>query len=201
MVRGLFACLGLALLGSSQAKEPVSPADAEFFEKHVRPLLIENCHSCHGARKQMGGLRLDSRAALLQGGDNGAVLKPGDPDASPLIKAVRHEGERKMPPKSKLKPEQIDALTQWVKRGAPWPDKAEAFASPDAWKKHWAFQPVGNPAVPAVKQCDWPSSSVDSFVLAKLEEKSLTPSPPASRRTFIRRLYFDLLGLPPTPEE
>src|SRR5437764_13852959 len=94
---------------------------ADFFENRIRPLLSEHCFNCHGPEKQMSGLRLDSRAALLRGGDNGPAVKPGDPEQSLLLQAVRQDGDLKMPPKIKLKPEQIDALAVWIKNGASWP--------------------------------------------------------------------------------
>src|SRR5262245_42636902 len=113
-------CVGLAALGApaKDAKpRPLTAEQAEFFERRVRPVLVENCQSCHGPRKQMSGLRLDSRDNLLKGGDNGPVVKLGDPDHSPLVQAIRHIGDRKMPPKKKLTFAQIDAVTAWVKMG------------------------------------------------------------------------------------
>jgi hypothetical protein len=148
----------------------------------------------------MSGLRLDSRAALLQGGDNGPAVKPGDPEHSPLILAVRHQGERKMPPKSRLKPTEVESLTAWVKRGAPWP-AAAPVKNDDTWKRHWAFQPVRKSVPPPVKQMSWPQTPIDRFILARLEAKGLKPSPRADKRTLLRRVTFDLIGLLPTPEE
>jgi hypothetical protein len=175
--------------------------EAELFEAKVRPVLAEHCWSCHGPKKKMAGLRLDSRKALLEGGDNGAVVKPGDPDNSPLIRAVRRTDRVKMPPQTKLPPDAVDALAAWVKAGVPWPETKTTTADPEAWKKHWAFQPVRRPSPPDVKDRSWCRTSIDPFVLAKLEEKGLSPSPEADARTLIRRLSFDLIGLPPTPEE
>jgi mono/diheme cytochrome c family protein len=180
---------------------------AEFFETRVRPVLADSCISCHGPAKQRGGLRLDSRAALLKGADSGPVLVEGQPDKSSLVRAVRYADQIKMPPapKTKLAPEAIEALTEWVRMGAPWPDGAAVAAkqasSDEARKRHWSFQPVTNPAIPAVKNPAWVRNPIDAFVLAKLEEKNLAPSQPADRRTLIRRVSFDLIGLPPTPEE
>ncbi len=193
-----------ALTGGAVAADGKAPTpeQAEFFEKRVRPVLAEHCLSCHGAKKQMSGLRLDSREALLRGGDNGPVVEPGRPDRSPLVRAVRHEGDRKMPPKRKLDPAQADALAAWVKMGAPWPATgAVTGGDADAWKRHWAFRPVATPPPPAVRRADWPRTRVDRFILSRLEVKGLTPSPAADRRTLVRRATFDLLGLPPTPEE
>ena len=205
MLRSVALCV-LALTASAahagdRKLHPVSDRDAEFFEKQVRPILVEHCLSCHGSRKQMSGLRLDSRAALLQGGDNGPVVRPGDPEQSPLIHAIRHQGERKMPPKTKLKPAQVAALTHWIKTGVPWPKSAPLATKADVWKRHWAFQPVKKPAPPAVQQSDWPQTPVDRFVLARLEAKGLKPSPQADRHILLRRVTFDLIGLPPTPAE
>jgi mono/diheme cytochrome c family protein len=191
----------LALLSAAPAwAAPPSPEAVEFFEKRVRPVLAEHCFSCHGPKKQKASLRLDSEAALLKGGESGKIVIPGDPDKSLLIRAIRHEGDTKMPEK-KLSDETIAALTAWVKMGAPWPKSDKVADDADAWKKHWAFQPVKHAAAPAVKDTNWPASPIDFFVLAKLEAKGWKPAPEADRRTLVRRVYFDLLGLPPTPEE
>jgi hypothetical protein len=186
---------------------PPDPQALEFFEKKVRPLLTENCVSCHGPKKQRAGLRLDSRSGLLTGSDDGPVVVAGDPDKSPLIRAVRYEGERKMPPKEKLPAEAVEVLTAWVKMGAPWPEDASAVpidthqAIAEMRQKHWSFRPVTSPPPPKVKDGKCVRSPVDAFVLARLEDKGLSPSGQAHRRTLIRRATFDLLGLPPTPEE
>jgi Protein of unknown function (DUF1553)/Protein of unknown function (DUF1549)/Planctomycete cytochrome C len=188
-------------LSSAGAAEP--PQQVEFFEKSVRPVLIEHCQKCHGAKKQEGGLRLDSKQAVLKGSDNGPIVKSGDPDNSPLIQAVRQAGPvKKMPPKGKLAPEAIAALVAWVKAGAPWPD--DSLSRPgtaDAWKRHWAFQPVRKPALPEVKNPAWGRSPIDRFILAALDAKGLRPSPLADKRTQVRRAYLDVAGLPPAPEE
>jgi hypothetical protein len=177
-------------------------ASEDFFEKRVRPVLIEQCVRCHGPKKQMSGLRLDSRAALMKGGDIGPVVKPEEPQKSRLVEAIRRTGELKMPPKTPLAPEMVEALTAWVKVGAPWPaDRPAGSPAGEPWQRHWAFQPVKNPPLPSVRRREWPRTSVDRFLLAKLEERGLTPSSPADRRTLLRRVTFDLIGLPPTPEE
>ncbi|HEY7307908.1 MAG TPA: PSD1 and planctomycete cytochrome C domain-containing protein [Gemmataceae bacterium] len=208
---GGFLLVGLLLLtASGRAAEPARPsAEAvRFFESRVRPVLVDNCFKCHADKKQRGGLRLDSRAALMEGGDQGTALVPGKPDDSLLIKAVRHEDELKMPPSKKLTKEQIADLTQWVKMGAPWPggDKPvttskREFQIGERDRAHWAFQPVKRPAIPAVNNRAWVSNPIDAFILAKLEAKGFPPSPPATKRELIRRLYYDLIGLPPTPRE
>jgi hypothetical protein len=182
-----------------------SPEQIDLFEKKVRPILAEHCFQCHGPKKQQAGLRLDSRAALLKGSDNGPVVEPGAPEKSLLIEAIRQTGAaKKMPPKSKLKDDAIEALTAWIKMGVPWPETATARHDPDAWKRHWAFQSVKRidpPVLQGLGVPAWPRNAVDHFILAKLQAKGLTPSPAADRRTLIRRLYFDLIGLPPSPEE
>jgi hypothetical protein len=211
----LFAALcpiaALAFTPATHAQTPAvatSPQALEFFEKQVRPILAEHCFSCHGEKKQKGGLRLDSRAALLRGGDDGPVVTPGDPEKSTVIRAIRHDGDLKMPPRGKLPDPAVAALTQWVKMGALWPEASRPAASAvagdpiaEARRSHWAFQPVRRPTPPAVKNPAWVQTPVDRFVLARLEAAGMQPSPPADRHTLIRRATFDLLGLPPTPEE
>jgi mono/diheme cytochrome c family protein len=191
--------------GDKSSAHPTSAQAAEFFESRIRPILVENCQSCHGSKKQESGLRLDSRAGLLKGADTGPVVEPGKPDESPLIEAIRHAGPVKMPPKKKLSSRAIADLTRWVEMGAPWPDaddrRAAAGDPGAAAKRHWAFQPVRNPPPPSVQDHAWPRTSIDPFILARLESTGLSPAPPADRRTLIRRATFDLTGLPPTPEE
>ena len=163
--------LALALLSPCRAAEAPDSHAAEFFEKNVRPVLADNCISCHGPNKTRGGLRLDSKAGLLKGADNGPVVVPGDPDKSSLIHAVRQDGDTKMPPapREKLAPEAVEALTEWVKIGAPWPDGAAVAAKStpidEARKNHWSFQPVKKPAVPAVKDAAWVKNPIDAFIL------------------------------------
>jgi hypothetical protein len=193
-------------LGQSPNAPKPTPQQLEFFESRVRPVLAEQCLSCHGPKKQRGGLRLDSAAALRQGGDNGPILVPGHPEKSPLIQAVRQEGDVKMPPppRTALPSKAVADLTAWVKMGAPWPADKGAPAAVSVWeaaKKHWAFQPVREPALPAVKDPGWAETPVDRFILAALEANGLSPSPDADRRTLLRRVTFDLTGLPPTPAE
>ena len=189
----------------------VSPQAAEFFEARVRPVLFQRCFGCHGAAQQMGALRLDTRASVLRGGNNGPAIQSGDPDKSLLIRAIRYDGERKMPPTGKLAPEEIAALTEWVRLGAPWPSTPVSVASPaapngdfiitPAQRRFWSFRPVNEPPLPKVRLSTWIQSPIDRFVLAKLEAKGLHPAPPADRRTLLRRASFDLIGLPPTPAE
>jgi mono/diheme cytochrome c family protein len=205
MLRSCWTLAAGALLGLGTARAESSRPTAEqadLFERRVRPVLVESCVSCHGPKKQMGGLRLDSREALLQGGDGGPVIRPGDPENSPLVQAVRRGGELKMPPKKALPPDAVADLAAWVRAGAPWPAAREGSAGADeAWRRHWAFVPVKKAPPPAVRNEAWVSTAVDRFILARLEKEGLTPSPAADRRTLIRRVTFDLIGLPPTPEE
>ena len=170
---------------------------------------MEKCQECHGPDKQKGGLRLDSRSAVLTGGESGPAIVAGDPTKSRLVQAIGYAGDLRMPPKQKLADEQVATLTAWVKMGAPWPEAVGArpaatgstFTVTDKDREFWSFQPVRDPPLPAVHDTDWPQSSIDHFVLAKLEDKGLRPVAPADKRTLIRRATFDLIGLPPTPEE
>jgi mono/diheme cytochrome c family protein len=198
-------------------KDAVNLAMEEFFEARIRPVLADNCLECHGAEKHKGGLRLDIRDAMLAGGDTGPVIKPGKPEESSLIRAVRYEADVQMPPKKKLKDEEIADLTEWVKRGAFWPEPrlsrkplavttpitAPTASSEGAAQNRlfWSFQPLANPAPPVVEDSAWPRSSIDIFILAKLENVGLTPAPLADKATLIRRASFDLIGLPPSPAE
>jgi hypothetical protein len=193
--------VGAGRAGEVRLRAPTA-AEADFVERRVRPVLVEHCVGCHGPKKQMGGLRLDSPQAMLAGGDSGPAVRPSDADGSLLVRAVRRTGDLKMPPKKRLPPHAVDALAAWVKMGAPWPAAVPASAGQaEAGKKHWAFQPVRDRPPPAVRQAGWPRTSIDRFILAALEAKGLTPSPDADRRTLLRRVTFDLTGLPPTPEE
>jgi mono/diheme cytochrome c family protein len=196
-------CLALAAVAAGPEPRPIAPQAAEFFERKVRPILVENCVACHGPERQKAGLRLDSGPGMLKGSEAGPVVNPGDLDGSPLIEAIRRTGPSPMPPKKPLSSQAVADLTTWVKMGAPWPEPTTkpVDAAAASWRTHWAFQPVKDPAPPAVRQADWPRTAVDRFVLAALEARGLGPSPAADKRTLIRRATFDLIGLPPTPEE
>lgn len=199
--RILGVCLLLAGADHLPAAEP--PASQDAFEKWVRPLLAESCWSCHGPDKQFGGLRLDSREAMLTGGDSGPALEPSKPDESLIIEMVSlADGEPMMPPKHPLTPEQVATLTAWVKAGALWPAGATP-AAPTGQKsaEHWAFQPVRNPEPPSVRDSSWARNPIDLFILSKLEAAGLGPSAPTDRKALIRRLTYDLTGLPPTEAE
>jgi hypothetical protein len=183
-----------------------APADAAMFENQIRPLLVENCFKCHGEKKQESSLRLDSRAAILKGGEGGPAVSLDKPEESALLKAISYRTEIQMPPKKKLGDAQISLLTKWVKAGAPWPGEDQILAvrsgGPTATdRRFWSFQPVANPQPPAVRNGAWVRSPVDAFILARLEAKGLTPAAATDKRTLLRRATFDLTGLPPTPNE
>ncbi|MDR3638345.1 MAG: PSD1 and planctomycete cytochrome C domain-containing protein [Isosphaeraceae bacterium] len=199
----------LAIASAAPAATP-DPAGVEFFEKKVRPLLVEQCYSCHSAqaKRLRANLYLDSEQGWLKGGDLGPAVTPGDPKASLLITAIRHEDDLKMPPKGKLSDDQVAVLTRWIAMGAPAP--LATTATPAAAKRSidlakgrefWAFKPPTEPPLPAVKNAAWPRNGLDRLILAALEAKGLTPAPEADKRTLIRRATFDLTGLPPTPDE
>lgn len=184
-------------------------AAIEFYEKRVRPILAANCYECHGDDEQEAGLSTTSVAALLRGGDQGPAIVPGDPAASLLIQGIRYDdADFKMPPKAKLSNDQIQVLTQWVKDGALGPDESQQRIAGVNKKfnlaeraKHWCFQPLQETAPSVVRDAAWTRSPIDRFVLAKLEEKQLHPAADADPRTLIRRVYFDLIGLPPSVGE
>ncbi len=184
------------------------PAKVEFFEKRVRPILADNCFSCHSATtNSKGGLRTDDINGLLTGGTSGAAIIPGNVEDSLLLQAVKYEGF-KMPPKKRITDEQIADLTKWIADGAAWPKAVfdEKLTQPnekyEALKKnHWAWQPLTKTSPPAVVDEAWPKSDLDRFILAKLEAHKLAPVGDAEKRDLLRRVTFDLTGLPPTVEE
>ncbi|HVY71453.1 MAG TPA: DUF1549 domain-containing protein, partial [Verrucomicrobiae bacterium] len=201
------AALVASLAGGVGHVHAATAEDLEFFEKKIRPVLSEQCFKCHSAtaEKVKGGLLLDTRDALLKGGESGAAVVPGNPEASLLIKAVRYtDKDLQMPPKNKkLSDAQIADLETWVKQGVPYPETV-ASGRPDPMalaRTHWAFQPVKAATPPAVKNQQWPRVPIDFFILAKLEEKGLKPAPPADKATLLRRVTYDLTGLPPSPRE
>lgn len=194
--------LTLPLLAQGQTPLSISPQDTEFFEKSVRPLLVQRCYSCHAGKEPRGGLSLETRSGWLKGGASGAAIVPGDPEKSLLIKAVNHQaGAPAMPPGGSLTVQEIGVLSEWVKRGAPDPRNAVASAQPTNRGLEWSLLPLKRVSPPKVKNTAWVHNPIDSFVLSKLEVRGLQPNPPADRRTLIRRVTYDLTGLPPTPEE
>ena len=177
----------------------------QHFEKHVRPVLIRNCVSCHGPKKQESGLRLDSRDGALVGGEiEGPVINLDSPASSNLLRAVRGDGDIAMPPDSKLKPEEIRAIETWLKAGAPWPSDGTVTDGPtpsEGWKQHWAARPVVAPPLPAANNNKRVFTPIDAFILHRMEANGLQPSPIADARTLIRRTHFVLTGLPPSRRE
>jgi len=187
----------------------LDPAHVSFFEKRVRPVLVNRCYQCHSAGKKIkGGLRLDHKEGVIRGGDSGPAIVPGNPKRSLLITAIQHTDEDlKMPEKEKLPEQEIAALTKWVTLGAPDPrvEESEPFKAAEIdyeeGRKFWSFIPPARQNAPAVKDTSWPLTEIDRFILAAMEDKGLEPVADADRRTLVRRLCFDLIGLPPTVEQ
>jgi Protein of unknown function (DUF1553)/Protein of unknown function (DUF1549)/Planctomycete cytochrome C len=207
----LLASAGVGVVHAAEAVKP-NEAGVEFFEKNIRPVLVERCYKCHSVKseKVKGGLLLDSKAGLLKGGTSGPAIIPGKPGKSLLIKALLYtDPDLQMPPKQQLSTNQINNFIAWIKMGTPDPRKQTVVAGKSAYtgmslaesKKFWSFQPVKEPAPPAVANKKWVRNPVDQFILAKMEARNITPNPAADKRTLIRRATFDLTGLPPTPEE
>lgn len=208
MLAAALLALSSSVAFSDDSGSPTSES-IEFFEKQVRPILVSRCYECHSteANEVRGGLRLDSRDGWATGGDSGPAIVPENPDESLLIAAVRYGDESTaMPPKGKLPVAEIEILTQWVLRGAPDPrtDSAQPARTEidlEKGRQHWAYQPVRPVPVPAVRQSAWPRNDIDRFILARQEAQGLTPTRDATPEVLIRRVYFDLIGLPPSPEE
>jgi mono/diheme cytochrome c family protein len=208
-----FLILGAVILSAIpiQAAPQDPAAGLEFFEKKIRPMLSGHCYACHSAEtKPAGGLRVDDRNGLLIGGNTGPALVPGDPEKSSLIRRVtQKEEKRRMPLEGDhLTPQEVADLTKWIKEGAPWPAvKVPASLgklAPEYQKlkqTHWAWQPIQDAKVPEVKDAAWPKGDIDRFILAELEKKELKPVGDADRVALIRRVTFDLTGLPPSPEQ
>jgi mono/diheme cytochrome c family protein len=228
LITACLACLltwwAAALSAFAQADEtpknitpPVAASQqvgGQFFEKHIRPLFVQQCYECHGpdAGDGDGALRLDSLAGLLRGGKSGPAITPGDPTRSLLILAVKHDGAVAMPPKRKLDQQAIDALTAWVRMGAPWPGEnvgtarpSDAAVATDEWNEQarnfWAFQQPRRPAPPQVRDETWSRTAIDRFLREKLDAAGLTPAPRADKRALLARVTFDLVGLPPSEAE
>ncbi len=204
-----------AFAAEAPPSESQTVAATEFFEKKIRPVLVERCYGCHSeaAGAVQGGLRLDSREGLRSGGDSGAGVVPGEPDKSLLLSAIRYDGFE-MPPDGRLSDQVIADFEAWIRSGAADPRDAPPAANPTgqtspppaaidlaAAREFWSFQPPQRHPLPTVQRIDWPQTQIDRFLLAGIEAAELEPSPPASRRELIRRVSFDLTGLPPTPEE
>jgi hypothetical protein len=201
------ALIVAALVGLAQPAEKLDPAGVEFFESRIRPLLVQHCYGCHSTAsgKSKGELLLDSRDGVRKGGASGPAIVPGEPGRSLLVRAVHYGDEKlRMPPKGKLTQGEISDLEAWIKKGAPDPRDGKGTGGPiDLVKgrEFWSFRPVVVSPPPAVKDTTWPLNDVDRFILATLEQRGLKPVAPAPPRVLLRRLTYDLTGLPPTPEE
>ena len=198
-----------AALGGGFPAIAAETADAEFFETEVRPLLAKRCFECHGADKQQGDVRLDQRDLVMGSGDADPLVIPGNPGESRLMQVLAYDPfDTQMPPKGKLPAEEIAILAKWIERGAVWPKMPEGSnpvaskdAASDVAGTHWAFQPMADPLPPAIRQTDRVNNAIDQFVLARLEEAGLSYSPRAEKAVLLRRAYFDLIGIPPTPAQ
>lgn len=175
-----------------------------FFENRIRPILAENCFKCHGGKSTKGGIRLDQREALLHKGKKGPVIVPGKPGQGRLITAVRRTGQIKMPPKKKLLPAEIKALSDWIASGAPWPsppgDRIPPPGQRDNPDTHWAFQEIRDPQPPG-NTSDWVINPIDLFILRRLQRSGMSPTPSVQRGKLLRRASFNLKGLQPSPAE
>src|SRR2546422_875892 len=192
----------------SAAAQTLSPAD--FFETKVRPVLANSCSVCHNPKLKTAGLDLSSATGFRQGSPSGPLVSKEQPEGSKLLEVLRYQGAVKMPPTGKLPDQQIADIAAWVRLGAPWPDTTTSVSDPKESGQHeftaeerafWSFQPVKDYPIPTVKNGAWPKGPMDRFILAKLEERGLTPAPPAEKLALLRRATFDLTGLPPTPRE
>ena len=201
------ACITSLAVNAPTLRSVQADDREEFFERKVRPLLAAKCLECHGNDEPEGGLRLTSQAHVLKGGTSGAAVVLNKPQESRLLKAVQQTGPLKMPPNGKLSDVEIGFLAQWIELGLPWPKSSETksprkeFVIADVDRQHWAFRPMTEPAPPAVRDAAWSRTTIDRFVLAKLEAEGLKPSISADRRTLLRRASYDLTGLPPTWDE
>ena len=205
------AAVSMGLLATPASGElPTGKKDLQFFERRIRPVLVNHCYECHSAdsKKVGGNLYLDHAEGLLQGGESGPAIVPGRPDESLLIRAIRKtDDDLVMPPEDKdsLPPTALHDLVEWVKRGAPDPRTSPGENTPPKDKSDetalWSFQPVSNPSPPRTRNPNWPLDDIDRFILSRLESLDFQPSPDATPSTLIRRLYFDLIGLAPTYSE
>ena len=203
---------------AADQKNPTQPG-FDFFEQHIRPVLAKQCYECHSAeaaanKRLKAGLRLDQRKAAFAGGESGVAIVPGKPTESTLLSALKYE-DLEMPPKGKLPDATVERFRQWIEMGSPWPEthsdtSAESrghLSTPldksyEQWRAdHWAWRPIKRPSLPAVVDMDAASTPVDQFIVARLESQNIAPSRRANRKTLVRRLYFDLIGLPPTFEQ
>jgi hypothetical protein len=208
-MRVFLLVVAAALFAHPARATAAEPVDADYFEKKVRPILVQHCVGCHGDKKQKGELRLDGKVGFAKGGETGPAVVPGKPDQSRMVKAIRYDDDLKMPPKGKLADADIAILTEWVRGGAPWPDDGPATTGAEKpfdlharAKAHWSFQPIKRGAPPAqIEHKKQITNEIDRFLLARLEAAGLSFAPAAEKRTLLRRVYFDLIGLPPSPAE
>ncbi len=207
----LLLIVGIGLPGNVVQGEEPTPEQIQFFETHVRPVFVEHCYECHSvqAKKLQAELHVDSRAALFRGGESGASLNLDDPDSSLILESIRYESYE-MPPRGKLPEATIQRIAQWVEMGAPWPSepepvageaKATEFNLSDRRESHWAWQKIANPTPPEVHDTTWVRNEIDRYVLSELEAVKLKPAPRADVLARVRRLCFDLVGLPPTAQQ
>ena len=202
---GKIFCLILCLISGVNRQFCVIAADdvvhADFFERYVRPVFVSHCLECHGPNTQESGLRVDSREHLLSGGDLGPAIVPGDPARSRLARAIRRQDDLAMPPDRELLPREILAIERWIQMGAFWPENETLSLETVGATTHWAFQSIQDPPQPATVDSTWLRTSIDAYILARLEAVSVAPSEAADRYTLLRRLTFDLLGMPPTYDD
>src|ERR1051326_2426110 len=207
-LRLMVVMLTLGATSAAWSADQPTPEQVKFFELQVLPILQAHCFTCHGGDKETrSDLNLTSRDGILKGGKRGPAVSLDKPAESRLLEAINYH-DLKMPPRGKLPTAHIDVLTRWVKMGVPFGDKGSAEVVrtgppqvDDKARSFWAFQPVVRPALPVVKHRDWVRNPIDAFVLAKLEEQGFEPAPPAERTTLVRRAYYAVTGLPPSPEE
>ena len=200
----LLVLLTVPLTARAVETPQLTRAQEDFFEAKIRPLLAAKCLECHGPTTQEAGLRIDSRKALMKGSEKYPVVVAGKPEMSPLIKALEHAADLKMPPEEKLPADQVNAFRRWIKMGIPWPGDrplAKSDSYPAILASHWSLQPIEPSPLPTIKQTSWPATAIDTYILAKLEAANLQPSPVASRRQLIRRVMFDMIGLAPTLDQ
>ncbi|MEZ6133360.1 MAG: PSD1 and planctomycete cytochrome C domain-containing protein [Pirellulaceae bacterium] len=206
--RYLLGLIAVCLSGTGYPAyaEDTSAQQLEYFEKHVRPLLIEHCYECHSGSERDGGLQLDSQAAWQAGGDSGPAIVPGSPADSRLMEAVGYQNlELQMPPSGQLPDDRIAILEKWIRDGAVDPRNQSASAAKASGmsiaegRQFWSMQPLSDPAIPSTMNDPWVTTPIDAFILAQLQASDIRPAPPADRRTLIRRVTYDLIGLPPTP--
>ncbi len=201
----IFIALGFAGVSSVSLGEDAPTKAGLHFEQNIRPLLVAKCLKCHGEKKQEGKLRLDSLSAMLKGGESGPAIVPGKPDESLLIEAIKYESFE-MPPTGQLATKEIAHFDQWIRENAVWPKHGKplregAITITESDREWWAFQPVRKPDVPHLQSDAWAKNEIDRFVYHRMTEQGITPAPQAEKATLVRRLYFDLIGVPPTPQE